>query len=293
MGNDMKFQKAQKKKSKLRLALTGPAGSGKTWGALQIAKGLGGSIAVIDTEHGSASLYEHIVAFDVLELQAPYSPERFIEAINAAESAGYETLIIDSSTHEWSGQGGCLEINEDIAKSKFRGNTWSAWNETSARHRKFVDRILQSNMHVITTIRSKTETAQQESITGKKQVVKLGMKAEQRDGLEYEFGLVLDIIHDGHYATASKDRTGLFVDKDPKPITEETGKILLNWLNSGAEPTPELVIDYESMIDNAITVIELTSIWQMLNTEQKANFKPKFIERKEFLTSESEEVTNG
>jgi nucleoside-triphosphatase THEP1 len=286
----MKFQKAQKKKSKLRLALTGPAGSGKTWGALQIAKGLGGTIAVIDTEHGSASLYEHLVDFDVLELQAPYSPERFIEAIDSAEQAGYETLIIDSSTHEWSGQGGCLEINEEIAKSKFRGNTWSAWNETSARHRKFVDRILQSKMHVITTIRSKTETAQQESITGKKQVVKLGMKAEQRDGLEYEFGLVLDIIHDGHYATASKDRTGLFVDKDPKPITPETGAILKNWLESGAEITPEPQTDYAAMIDEAQSIVELTSIWQMLSTEQKANLKPKFSERKEFLTSENEAV---
>ena len=284
----MKFQKAQKKKSKLRLALTGPAGSGKTWGALQIAKGLGGTVAVIDTEHGSASLYEHLVDFDVLELQAPYSPERFIEAIDAAEKAGYDTLIIDSSTHEWSGQGGCLEINEEIAKSKFRGNTWSAWNETSARHRKFVDRILQSKMHVITTIRSKTETAQQESITGKKQVVKLGMKAEQRDGLEYEFGLVLDIIHDGHFATASKDRTGLFVDKDPKPITPETGKTLLNWLESGAEPTPEPSIDYASMIEEAGSVIELTSIWQMMNTEQKAQFKSKLSERKEFLTTTNE-----
>lgn len=235
----MQFTKAQKKKSKLRLALTGPAGSGKTWGALQIAKGLGGSIAVIDTEHGSASLYEHIVDFDVLELQAPYSPERFVEAINAAENAGYDVLIIDSSTHEWSGQGGCIEINEEIAKSKFRGNTWSAWSETNTRHRRFVDRIVQSKMHIITTIRSKTETAQQDTGTGKKQVVKLGMKSEQREGLEYEFGLVLDIIHDGHYATASKDRTGLFVDRDPKPITVETGKQLLTWLESGADPTPE------------------------------------------------------
>lgn len=290
----MKFTKAQKKKSKLRLALTGPAGSGKTWGALKIAKGLGGSIAVIDTEHGSASLYEHIVDFDVLELQAPYSPERFIEAINAAESAGYETLIIDSATHEWSGQGGCLEINEEVAKSKYRGNTWSAWADTGARHRKFVDRVLQSGMHIITTARSKTETAQQESITGKKQVVKLGMKAEQKDGFEYEMTIVLDIIHDGHYATASKDRTGLFVDKDPKPITEETGRTLLNWLNSGAEPTPEPSIDYAKMIDEANSVIELTSIWQMLNTEQKANFKPRFSERKEFLTtSASEEIPHG
>lgn len=244
------FKKAERKKSKARLALTGPAGSGKTYGALLIAKGLGGSIAVIDTEHGSASLYEDLVDFDVLELQAPYTPERFIAAIDAAESAGYGTLIIDSITHEWSGKGGCLELNEEIARSKFKGNTWSAWNETGERHRAFIDRILQSKMHIIATMRSKTETAQQEGANGRKQVVKLGMKSEQREGAEYEFTVVLDIIHDGHFATASKDRTGLFVDKDPKPITGETGKILLDWLESGAEPTPEPAQPTEPELDD-------------------------------------------
>ncbi len=292
----MKFTKAQRKKAKLRLALTGPAGSGKTYGALLIAKGLGGSVAVIDTEHGSASLYDNLVDFDVLELQAPYSPERFIEAINAAESAGYDTLIIDSSTHEWSGQGGCLEINEEIAKSKFRGNTWSAWNETSARHRKFVDRILQSKMHVIATIRSKTETAQQESITGKKQVVKLGMKAEQRDGLEYEFGLVLDIIHDGHFANASKDRTGLFVDKDPQPITIKTGQTLLNWLESGVDPIEETPpeLDWIASIQSCTSIDELIATWQMIPGDLKPQCLTAKDEQKRLLTNhENEETAHG
>jgi AAA domain len=292
----MKFTKAQRKKAKLRLALTGPAGSGKTYGALLIAKGLGGSVAVIDTEHGSASLYENLVDFDVLELQPPYAPERFIEAIDAAESAGYETLIIDSSTHEWSGQGGCLEINEEIAKSKFRGNTWSAWNETSARHRKFVDRILQSKMHVIATIRSKTETAQQESITGKKQVVKLGMKAEQRDGLEYEFGLVLDIIHDGHFANASKDRTGLFVDKDPQPITIKTGQALLNWLESGVDPIEETPpeLDWIASIQSCTDIEELVATWQMIPGDLKTKCLTAKDEQKKLLTNhENEEPTHG
>ena len=214
----------------MRLGLTGPSGSGKTYGALQIAAGIGGKIAVIDTEKGSASLYSTMAEFDVLELTAPYTPERFIEAINAAENAGYDILIIDSITHEWNGSGGCLELNDQIAQSKYRGNTWSAWNETTTRHRAFLDRMMQSKMHVIVTVRSKTETAQQESITGKKSVVKLGMKAEQRDGVEYELTTVLDIIHDGHYAVASKDRTGLFTDKDPIVISVGTLKSTLNCL---------------------------------------------------------------
>jgi len=253
----MQFKKAQRKKSKARLALTGPAGSGKTYGALLIAKGIGDKIAVIDTEYRSASLYDNLVDFDVLELQSPYTPERFIEAIDAAESAGYGTLIIDSITHEWSGKGGCLELNEEIAKAKFRGNTWSAWNETGERHRKFIDRILQSRMHIIATMRSKTETAQQEGSSGRKQIVKLGMKSEQRDGTEYEFTVVLDIIHDGHFANASKDRTGLFVDKDPKPITEETGRVLLNWLESGKDP----YLEHIEKIKATKTLDELKETW--------------------------------
>jgi len=232
----MKFTKAVREKAKLRLALTGPAGSGKTYGALMIAKGLGGKIACIDTERGSASLYSHLVDFDVLELGPPYSPEAYVEAIAAAEAAGYDVLIIDSVTHEWSGIGGCLEINEKVANAKFRGNTWSAWNETTPRHRKFIDAMLQSKMHVIATGRSKTETAQVEE-NGRKKVAKLGMKTEQRDGFEYEFTVVLDIIHDNHLALPSKDRTGLF--RDPEPVTESTGKKLLNWLESGAEPEQE------------------------------------------------------
>lgn len=232
----MQFQKAERHKAKLRLGLTGPSGSGKTWGALVIAKGLGGKIAVIDTERGSASLYSHLVDFDVLELAPPFTPERFTEAVKAAE--GYDILIIDSITPEWNGVGGCLELVDKIAAAKFRGNSWSAWNEVTPRHRTFLDTILRSPMHVIATMRSKTETAQTEE-NGRKKVVKLGMKSEQRDGVEYEFTTVLDIVHEGHFALASKDRTGLFRG-DPKMITEETGKALLGWLESGAEPLPQI-----------------------------------------------------
>jgi hypothetical protein len=236
----MKFTKAVRKKSKLRLGITSPSGGGKTYGALLLAKGLGGRIALVDTENGSASLYSgmpNMPDFDVLELTAPYSPERFIEAIHAAESADYDIVIIDSLTHEWSGVGGCLELVDQVAKSRYKGNTWSAWNEVTPRHRALLDAILQSPCDIIATMRSKTETAQNEGPNGRKQVVKLGMKAEQREGAEYEFTVVLDLVHDGHYATATKDRTGLFRG-DPKPITEATGTLLRDWLNSG-EAVPE------------------------------------------------------
>lgn len=246
----LQFKKATRKQAKLRLAISGPSGSGKTMGALMIAKGIGGPIAVIDTERGSASLYSEPIAlgkartfeppeFDALELGAPWSPERYIKAVEAgAEHVGPEgILIIDSVTPEWSGTGGCLEINEALASAKYRGNTWSAWSETTPRHKAFLDALVNAPCHIIGTLRSKTETAQVDD-GNRKKVVKLGMKAETREGSEYEFTTVLDLIHDGHYATATKDRTGLFVG-DPQPLSEDTGRMLKAWLESGASPVAD------------------------------------------------------
>ncbi|EZI23139.1 ATP-binding protein [Pseudomonas extremaustralis] len=250
------FKKAERKQAKLRLALAGPSGSGKTYSALLLAQGLGGRIAVLDTEHGSASLYADLVDFDAMELHAPYSPERYIEVIAAAEQAGYETLVIDSYSHEWTGSGGCLEINESVAHQKFRGNTWAAWNETTPRHRKLTDKILTSSMHIICTMRSKTETVQGEG----KKILKLGMKSEQRDGTDYEFTVVLDLTHDGHTATASKDRTKLF--DQPELISADTGVRLLTWLNSGLNPeerAKELLVDALADIASAKDIPSLQS----------------------------------
>jgi hypothetical protein len=229
------IRKARRSATKVRVLLTSPSGGGKTFGALLLAKGLGGRTVVIDTEEGSSDLYDKLHEFDVIDLKPPFTPERYVEAISAAEAAGYEIIIIDSVTHCWSGKGGCLELVDDIAKAQFRGNTWSAFSVITPRWRAFVDAILRSSAHIICTGRSKTETAQVED-HGKKKVAKLGMKLEARDGLEYEFTTVLDLVHDGHYATVSKDRTGIF-SGDPKPITVETGKRLAEWL-AGAEPAP-------------------------------------------------------
>jgi hypothetical protein len=256
----MAFVKAVRKQAKLRLALTGPSGSGKTYSAILMAKGLGGSVAVIDTEHGSASLYCDLLEFDVMELAAPYSPERYIAAIQEAEKAGYDNLIIDSISHEWNGTGGMLQINEQIAQSKYRGNTWSAWSESDPRHRKFIDAILQSKMHVIVTMRSKTETAQEKDSNGKTKIQQLGMKAEQRDGIIYEFTTVLDLVHSGHYATATKDRTGVF-SGDPQVITPDTGKALMDWLATGVEVSPAMTIeDHFAAMNAAKSSKELAAI---------------------------------
>jgi hypothetical protein len=255
------IRKAKRSATKLRLLLTSPSGGGKTYSGLLLAKGLGGRTVVIDTEEGSSDLYDQLHEFDVVDLKPPFTPERYIEAIHACEEAGYDVIVIDSVTHCWSGKGGCLELVDDIAKAKFRGNTWSAFSEITPRWRAFVDAILRSSAHVICTGRSKTETAQVDD-GGRKKVTKLGMKLEARDGLEYEFTCVLDIIHDGHYATVSKDRTGLFTG-DPKPITEKTGKQLSEWLAGGKAVAPQaspLLQKIRDTIAAATTVKKLGAI---------------------------------
>lgn len=286
----MQFAKAQRKRAKLRLALAGPAGSGKTWGALEIAKGLGGKIAVIDTERGSASLYSDRAEFDTAELNPPYTPERCIEAIKAAEKAGYEVLIFDSITHEWNGSGGCLEINDTIAHASFKGNTWAAWNVTTPRHRAFLDAILQSPLHFIATLRSKTETVQEGG-----RVKKVGMKPETREGGEYEFTVVLELEHDRHLAVATKDRTRLFAE--PHVISPETGKRLLTWLDSGAAQVVQVspLEATKAAIADAATLEALKVAWldrckHHFSPEDAADLQFLKEERKAVLTREDDSL---
>ncbi|APC12925.1 MULTISPECIES: ATP-binding protein [Providencia] len=287
----MKFAKALRKKAKLRLALTGPSGSGKTYGALEIAKGLGGKTAVIDTEKGSASLYSDRFNFDVLELDPPFTPERFIEAIVAAQEAGYDNLIIDSITHEWSGSGGCLELLDGLAKAKYRGNTWSAWSEITPRHNAFLDSILRSDLHIIATMRSKTETAQVDKGNGKKGVDKLGMKSEQRDGVEYEFTTVLDLNHETHTAMASKDRTGLFSNAEVTQLNELTGKKLMDWLNDGRTKAEVDLSHFTDIAMEAQDMDELKNAFReaynaLRDTSEQAEAQKIYELRKEELTKQ-------
>lgn len=279
-GMAFSIRRARRSATKLRLLLTGPSGSGKTWGALVLAKGLGGRTVVIDTEEGSSDLYDHLHEFEVIDLGKPFTPERYIEAMRTAEENGADIIVIDSITHEWSGEGGCLQLVDELAKAKYRGNTWSAYSEVTPRHRAFLDAMLRSRCHVIATVRSKTETAQVDD-GGKKRVVKLGMAAEQRQGAEFEFTIVLDLVHDGHAATTSKDRTNLF-SGDPKPLTEESGRRIAEWL-AGAEERPQATIaapaggpGWLDRVRNAATLDALESV---LEEAAGANLTAKQLER--------------
>ena len=227
----MTLRKATRQKSKIRLGLSAPAGGGKTYSALLIASGMTSwdKIALIDTENGSGDLYSHLGDYNVLSLEAPYTPERYVEAIHQCEKAGMEVIIVDSITHEWDGKGGILDIH-----SSMTGNSFTNWATLTPRHQKFINAILSSPCHVITTVRRKQEYEMTKDNNGKVKVDKVGMKEITREGFEYELtvNLELDIKHN---ARSSKDRTGLFMDQPDFVPSAETGKKILEWCNSGVE----------------------------------------------------------
>ncbi|WP_343668699.1 AAA family ATPase [Chitinophaga sp.] len=231
--NTFTLRKAERKKAKIRLGLSAVAGGGKTMSALLIAFGITADwskIGVIDTENQSADLYCHLGDYQVLSLSSPYSPERYIQAIRACEEAGMEVIIIDSITHEWDGKGGCLEIVDSL------GGKFADWAKVTPRHQAFLDAILQSKCHVITTVRRKQEY---EVIKdgNKTKVEKAGTKEITREGFEYELTVNLE-LDQRHNATASKDRTGLFMGKPAFVPDASTGRMIYEWCESGATPTP-------------------------------------------------------
>jgi len=229
------FRKAERRKAKLRLGLVGPSGSGKTYSALLVAKGLGGKVALIDTENGSGELYAHLTDYDVCTLEPPYTPQKYITAIQEAEKAGYDVLIIDSLSHAWAGAGGILD---QVDQRKGRGNDFAAWRDMTPQHNKLVDSMLQSRCHVIATMRTKTAYDMEKDERGKIKPVKIGLAPVQREGMDYEFTLVLELDQQRHLAQASKDRTSLF-DGQVFAVTEKTGETLRSWLESGEDlPTP-------------------------------------------------------
>lgn len=228
----MEIRKAERKKAKLRLGIAAPSGAGKTYSALLLAFGLGGKVGLIDTEHGSGDLYAHLGDYDIIGIQAPYTVAKYIQAIKAFEQAGYATIIIDSLSHAWSGDGGLLDKQGKMAD---RGtNSFAAWRTITPEHNALVDAMLSSPCHIIATMRAKQEYVLETNSKGKQEPKKVGMAPVQREGMEYEFTVMLDVDMN-HIASASKDRTSLF-DGQYIKITSDTGAMLLGWLETGTEP---------------------------------------------------------
>lgn len=267
----MQLKQATRQQVKLKMNLSAPSGAGKTMSALRLAKGLVGDwskIAVIDTENGSASLYSHLGVFNVIDLQPPFKPENYMRAIDMCVQAGMECIIIDSTSHEWA----CLlQENEQLAQAKFRGNTWSAWSQTTPRHDAFVNKILHTNVHFITCTRSKTETVMGDD----KKVKKVGMKDNQREGWEYELTLSLEIDRDTHFAYPSKDRTGLFEGKQPFLITEEVGEAIKNWCMDGV-----VQVSSEEQLQKCTNNTELAMVYKSLAPSEQNRLKEMVTQMK-------------
>lgn len=239
------FRKATREQAKLRLALIGPAGSGKTYSALAMASEIArliresgrgaGRIAVIDTECGSAELYANKFEFDTMDL-TDHSPLSYVAAIEAAEAAGYDIALLDSLSHAWMGKGGALE-QVDKAVERGGGNSFSAWRTVTPKHNALVDKILSCKLHLIATIRAKTEYVQEKNDKGKTEIKKLGMAAVQRDGLEYEFTMVGDLDLQNNLKISKTRLDGVVM---PGDLYEKPGaslaKKIYSWLVDGAAP---------------------------------------------------------
>jgi nucleoside-triphosphatase THEP1 len=271
----MELKKASRKQLKLKVALNGSSGSGKTTSALLIAYGLTNSwdkIAVIDTENRSSELYVGmnvnnltIGEFNTIQISKPYSPEKYVQALEMCiKENDIECIIIDSASHEWEGSGGVLDIHTTMT-----GNSFTNWGKLTPRHNKFIETIVNAPKHIIATFRSKSDYVMSEK-NGKQVPEKVGLKAITREGVDYEFTLCFD-IDIKHNAVASKDRTNLFMDKPDFTITTETGSILKNWSETGAEAiNPLIEIDkIKGLLDDCKTLDQLGITWTALNPEQK------------------------
>lgn len=266
----IELKKAQRKRAKLKLGIAAPSGGGKTLGALLVGYGLmkeeypnlsdaelWSKIAVIDTENGSGELYVDkddikginlkIGEYNAVTLTAPFTAEKYTQALEVCEDAGIEVAIIDSTTHLWSGEGGLLEQQGNIAKRT--GNSWTAWRDVTPQHNRFVEKMLQCNMHVIATMRSKTDYVQEKDAQGHTTVRKIGLNPIQKDGMEYEFTTFFEIDNE-HNAFGSKDRTSLF-DQKYFVITPATGREIMKWLNGGTNNPDKVVAISKADIEAA------------------------------------------
>ncbi len=274
----MLMRKARRSKAKIKLGISGPSGAGKTYASLLIAYGLCGDwekVCIIDTENGSADLYEHLGPYNVITLY-DFSPESFVRAIKAAEDAGMMVIIIDSATHEWEF---CVDFHASLP-----GNSFANWAKVTPRHDAFRNAILRSPCHVISTTRRKQDYVINTS-NGKNAVEKLGTKEVQRDGWEYDLTLNFE-VNMSHLSIASKDRTRVFSDGIPFTISEETGRKIREWCESGSETASAetLLEQAQQEINDCTTVAELGAVYGSYPMLQKnEDFVKSLTVRKQII----------
>jgi len=272
----LQFRKALKRDAKLRLALTGPSGSGKTYTLLKIAAELGGPVALVDTERGSAEKYADLFDFDTLSLES-FSPDLVPQLIQTAVGQGYKVLIIDSLSHFWSGTDGELDQVEQI-KRRLRDNGFAAWREVTPKHNRMIDAMLSAPMHILVSMRVKTEWVMEtEERTGKTKPRKVGLQPVMRDGIEYEFDVCGEMDQENTLQITKSRCPNLSGRVFPKP-GKDLAEVLKQWLGSSVTDQPPVTESHRSPEEEkelgmaqqlepsrAIAIPqELTSIWQRM-----------------------------
>lgn len=240
----MAFQvkKAKREKIYVKVALMAPSGGGKTYGALRLATGMAeeikketgkdARILMANTEAKRGYYYANEFDYDIVDIEAPHNPEKYVDLIDFAVQEGYSILIIDSSSHEWEGKGGCLELHQQA------GGQYQSWKSVSPRHNRFISAIADSPIHIIATMRGKDQYEVTKDDRGKTNIQKLGVGAKQRDGFEYEFTCTFLIDQKTNTAEVQKDNTHIFDKEGPTILSETHGKKIMQWANSGEGYTP-------------------------------------------------------
>jgi hypothetical protein len=195
LNGSVTFPKAFKRDAKLRFAVCGPSGSGKTYTLLKLATEFGGPVALVDTERGSASKYADLFDFDVLELNS-YDPVRLIEIIDYAAAHHYRVLCIDSLSHFWIGKDGELDKVDRAARRMQNPNSFAAWKQVTPLHNALIDKIIGAPLHILVSMRAKTEWVLDRDDKGKTAPRKVGLAPVMRDGIEYEFDVCGDMDHE-------------------------------------------------------------------------------------------------
>lgn len=240
----MPFQikKATREKIYCKIALMAPSGGGKTYSALRLATGMAeeieketgkkARILMGNTEQKRGYYYANEFDYDIVDIEAPHNPEKYVEFIKFAVDEGYDILIIDSSSHEWEGRGGCLELHQQA------GGQYQSWGKVTPRHNKFIEAIADSPIHIIATMRGKDQYEMSKDDRGKTSVQKIGVGAKQREGFEYEFTCTFLIDQKTSMAEVQKDNTHIFENEGATLLSEDYGRRIIQWANSGDGYTP-------------------------------------------------------
>lgn len=231
----MEFKEASRKDVRIKMCLSGQSGSGKSMGAILIGTGLlsdPSTLGAIQTEAGRLQCYlDKAPGLKILEMQPPFTPARYLECIDVAEKSGIKCLIIDSLSDEWAGLGGALDMQS--AAADVTKNSFTAWKKVTPQHEALFNKILSSPIHIICTIKKKTDYVLEPNEKGKQVPKRVGLKDIAREGTEYRWMLQFDLDQEQNIATVVKDNTSLFQGKAPFKISTETGKAIRDWCLKG------------------------------------------------------------